>query len=117
MNMGALLLKEEKFAIGQEDGKLVVGNGIKRACESRRGRIRQLVTAPAGPQLCAGARSRLPRYAKVSSFEAKKTIVIHPAERALQRELDTKDSRLSAEELGRLRRQPLGVRSDLLPTW
>ena len=44
MNMGALLLKQVQFDVDPQSGRLNVGDGIKRACESRRGRIRQLVT-------------------------------------------------------------------------
>jgi hypothetical protein len=101
MNMGALLLTEKKFDISPEDGKLVVGDGIKRACESRRGRIRQLVTHLLAPNCAPVLEAESRRYAKMSSFDAKKTIVIHPAERELQSELESKESRLSAEELSR----------------
>ena len=101
MNMGALLLKEEKFPISRDDGRLVVGDGIKRACESRRGRIRQLVTHLLAPNCAPVLEAESRRYAKTASFDAKKTIVIHPAERALQREFERQELRLSAEELGR----------------
>ena len=101
MNMGALLLREERFPIGRDDGRLVVGDGIKRACESRRGRIRQLVTHLLAPNCAPVLEAESRRYAKTASFDAKKTIVIHPAERALQREFERHEPRLSAEELGR----------------
>jgi hypothetical protein len=100
MNMGALLLEEKKFRIDQEDGRLVIGNGIKRACESRRGRIRQLVTHLLAPNCAPVLETESRRFAKMASFDAKKTILIHPAERQIQQELDgTRPKRLTDEEL------------------
>ena len=67
MNMGALLLKETHFNVDAQSGRLIVGDGIKRACESRRGRIRQLVTHLLAPsalrclRLSRGATRRCPR--------------------------------------------------------
>jgi hypothetical protein len=63
-----------------------VGNGIKRACESRRGRIRQLVTHLLAPNCAPVLEAESRRYAKTPSFEARKTILIHPAERHIQEE-------------------------------
>jgi hypothetical protein len=80
MNMGALLLKEERFKVGPKDGKLVIGDGIKRACETRRGRIRQLVTHLLAPNCAPVLEQESRRYAKMTTFDAKKTIMIHPVE-------------------------------------
>jgi hypothetical protein len=100
MNMGALLLTETKFAVDPEIGKLVVGNGIKRACESRRGRIRQLVTHLLAPNCAPVLEAESRRYAKTPSFEARKTILIHPAERHIQEEQSGNGpKRLTEEEL------------------
>ena len=88
MNMGALLLEEKKFTIDVEDGRLLIGNGIKRACESRRGRIRQLVTHLLAPNCAPVLEMRSRRYARMTSFEARKTILIHPAEREIQAAVD-----------------------------
>lgn len=99
MNMAALLLQEKKFQIDGEDGKLVIGNGIKRACESRRGRIRQLVTHLLAPNCAPVLENESRRYANMTSFEAKKTILIHPLERQIQEELEKGTKRLTPEEL------------------
>ena len=87
MNMGALLLKEIKFDVDPQSGRLIVGDGIKRACESRRGRIRQLVTHLLAPNCAPALEAESRRYAKMSSFDSRKTLLIHPAERAIQRRL------------------------------
>jgi hypothetical protein len=84
MNMGALLLKENRFDIDGQSGKLIVGDGIKRACESRRGKIRQLVTHLLAPNCAPVLEAASRRYAKMSSFDSRKTLLIHPAERAIQ---------------------------------
>ena len=100
MNMGALLLTETKFALDPEMGKLVVGNGIKRACESRRGKIRQLVTHLLAPNCAPVLEAESRRYAKIPSFEARKTILIHPAERHIQDEQSgNRPKRLTEGEL------------------
>ena len=100
MNMGALLLTETKFPVDIEIGKLAVGNGIKRACESRRGRIRQLVTHLLAPNCAPVLESESRRYAKISSFQARKTILIHPAERAIKAEYSgNQPRRLTEREL------------------
>lgn len=101
MNMGALLLTETKFAVDPEIGKLVVGNGIRRACESRRGRIRHLVTHLLAPNCAPVLEAESRRYAKIASFDARKTIVIDPAERAIKEEYGAGPSerRLNDEEL------------------
>ena len=100
MNMAALLLQEKRFDIDSEDGKLVIGNGIKRACESRRGRIRQLVTHLLAPNCAPVLESESRRYAAMTSFDAKKTILIHPVERQIQEELEGKrPKRLTEEEV------------------
>jgi hypothetical protein len=101
MNMGALLLTETRFDIDKEMGKLVVGNGIRRACESRRGRIRQLVTHLLAPDCAPVLESEARRYAKMSSFDARKTIVIHPAEREIEGAYRRNQPRLSERELNR----------------
>ncbi len=85
MNMGALLLTEKTFGIDQESGKLVVGNGVKQACERRRGRIRQLVTHLLAPN-CAPVLEESRRYVKMSSFEERKTLLIHPTEHEIRRQ-------------------------------
>ena len=85
MNMGALLLKQIRFAVDPQSGRLSVGDGIKRACESRRGRIRQLVTHLLSPNCAPVLEADSRRYAKMSSFDSRKTLLIHPAERAIQR--------------------------------
>lgn len=84
MNMAALLLKEERFKVGQEDGKLEIGGGIRRACETRRARIRQLVTHLLAPNCAPVLEQASRRYAKLTTFDAKKTIMIHPAERRIR---------------------------------
>ena len=84
MNMGALLLKERRFAIDPKSGRLDVGPGIVQACERRRGRIRQLVTHLLTPN-CAPVLEESRRYAKMSSFEERKTLLIHPAEHEIRR--------------------------------
>jgi hypothetical protein len=100
MDMGALLLEEKKFQIDSEDGRLVVGNGIKRACEGRRGRIRRLVTHLLAPNCAPVLEAESRRYAKIASFDAKKTISIHPAEREIKQEFEgKKQRRLTEEEL------------------
>ena len=100
MNMGALLLTETKFALDPEMGKLVLGNGIKRACESRRGKIRQLVTHLLAPNCAPVLEAESRRYAKMPSFEARKTILIHPAERHIQDEQSgNRPKRLTEGEL------------------
>jgi hypothetical protein len=85
MNMGALLLKEIKFDVDPHSGRLTVGDGIKRACESRRGRIRQLVTHLLAPNCSPVLEAESRQYAKMSSFDSRKTLLIHPTERAIQR--------------------------------
>jgi hypothetical protein len=85
MNMGALLLKEIKFDVDTASGRLVVGDGIKRACESRRGRIRQLVTHLLAPNCAPVLEAESRRYAKMSSFASRKTLLIDPVERAIRR--------------------------------
>jgi hypothetical protein len=100
MNMGALLLEEKRFQVDPESGTLVIGNGIKRACEGRRGRIRKLLTHLLAPNCAPVLEEESRRYAKMTSFEAKKTILIHPIEREIQQEYDQqKDRRVTAEEL------------------
>ena len=84
MNMGALLLKEKQFDVDSQSGRLIVGDGIKRACESRRGRIRQLVTHLLAPNCAPVLEAESRRYAKMSSFDSRKTLLIHPAERAIR---------------------------------
>jgi hypothetical protein len=85
--LGALLLKETKFDFDDRSGRLVVGDGIKRACESRRGRIRQLVTHLLAPNCAPVLEAESRRCAKMSSFDSRKTLLIHPAEHAIQRRL------------------------------
>ncbi|CAH2402774.1 toll/interleukin-1 receptor domain-containing protein [Mesorhizobium escarrei] len=100
MNMGALLLTENRFEISPDDGKLAIGNGIKRACESRRGRIRQLVTHLLAPNCAPVLEAESRRYAKIPSFEAKKAIMIHPAEWEIQRTFNGKEtSKLTKDQL------------------
>lgn len=84
MNMGALLLTEKKFKVDAEEGKLLIGTGVKRACEQRRGRIRKLVTHLLAPNCAPVLEEQSRRYAKITSFEAKKRMLLHPAERAIQ---------------------------------
>ena len=101
MNMGALLLKENRFEVDRESGKLVVGDGIKRACEGRRGRIRQLMThllaSNCAPVLEAESRG----YAKMSSFDSRKTLLIHPTERLIQEHTRGKPIKVGETELTR----------------
>ena len=100
MNMGSLLLTEKKFEVDPEEGTLVIGNGIKRACEQRRGRIRKLVTHLLAPNCAPVLEEQSRRYAKITSFEAKKTMLLHPAERAIQQEDDGKGKpRLTPDDL------------------
>jgi len=80
MNMGALLLREKRFKVSEEDGKLRIGEGIKRACEGHRGKIRHLVTHLLAPNCAPVLEAESRQYAKLTSFDAKKTIMIHPAE-------------------------------------
>jgi TIR domain len=102
MNMGALLLHEKKFEIDARDGKLVVGEGVKRACEGRRGRIRQIVTHLLAPNCAPVLEAESRRYAKIASFDARKTILIHPMERAIQQEREgRRQPRLERDELER----------------
>lgn len=98
MNMGALLLQENHFQVSPENGKLVIGAGIKRACESRRATIRQLVTHLLAPNCGPVLENESRRYAKTTSFEAKKTIMIHPAEREIQETWDGKKTSKASEE-------------------
>jgi hypothetical protein len=84
MNLGALLLKEERFEVSPEDGKLIIGNGIKKACESRRAKIRALVTHLLAPNCAPVLDKQSRQYAKLPSFDAKKTILIHPAEQKIK---------------------------------
>lgn len=98
MNMGALLLQENHFQVSPENGKLMIGAGIKRACESRRGTIRQLVTHLLAPNCAPVLENQSRRYAKMTSFEAKKTIIIHPAEREIQEKWDGKKTSKASEE-------------------
>ena len=98
MNMGALLLQESHFDVSPENGKLMIGDGIKRACESRRGTIRQLVSHLLAPNCAPVLESESRRYAKMTSFEAKKTIIIHPAEREIQETWDGKKTSKASEE-------------------
>jgi hypothetical protein len=65
----------------------VVGDGIKGACESQRGRIRQIVTHLLAPDCAPRLETESRRYAKMTAFDARKTILIHPAEHAIQQEL------------------------------
>jgi len=74
VNMGALLLKEVHFDVDSKNGGLVVGEGIKRACESRRGTIRRLVTHLLAPDCAPVLEAESRRYAKMSSFDSRKTI-------------------------------------------
>src|SRR5262249_13783087 len=67
-----------------QSGRLNVGDGIKRACESRRGRIRHLVTHLLAPNCAPVLEAESRRYAKMSSFDSRKTLLIHPAERVIQ---------------------------------
>ena len=60
-----------------------MGAGIKRACESRRGRIRQIVTHLLAPNCAPVLEAESRRYAKTTSFNARKTLLIHPAEQEL----------------------------------
>ena len=84
MNMAALLLVENKFAVDPGEGKLVIGNGIKRACEGRRGRITSLLTHLLSPNCAPVLEAQSRRYAKMTSFQAKKAILIHPMEHEIQ---------------------------------
>ena len=59
MNMAALLLKEIKFDFDPQSGRLTVGDGVKRACDSRRGRILTASDPPSVSELRAGARARV----------------------------------------------------------
>lgn len=99
MNMGALLLEEKKFEVDAENGRLVIGNGIRMACESRRGRIRHLVTHLLAPNCAPVLEAESRRYARMTSFHARKTILIHPAERAIQQELSGGNLRLTDQQL------------------
>ncbi|HEU4888652.1 MAG TPA: hypothetical protein VFV49_12265 [Thermoanaerobaculia bacterium] len=100
MNMGALLLTETRFCINKEDGKLEIGNGIRRACESRRGKIRQIVTHLLAPNCAPVLEAEARRYAKMSSFDARKTIMIHPAEMEIRRTWkDNSTSKATEEQL------------------
>ncbi|HEX6626149.1 MAG TPA: TIR domain-containing protein [Pyrinomonadaceae bacterium] len=82
MDMSALLLREEHFEIGG-DGKVSLGEGVRRPCEERRRRIRQLVVrllaADGGPVL---PESR--RFARLHTFEEKKALLIHPQQQRFQ---------------------------------
>lgn len=98
MNMGALLLQENHFQVSPENGKLMIGTGIKRACESRRGTVRQLVSHLLAPNCAPVLENESRRYAKMTSFEAKKTIMIHPAEREIQETWDGKTTSKASEE-------------------
>ena len=98
MNMGALLLQENHFQVSPENGKLMIGAGIKRACESRRGAIRQLVSHLLAPNCAPVLENESRRYAKMTSFEEKKTIMIHPAEREIQKKWDGKKTSKASEE-------------------
>ena len=84
MNMGALLLKETRFEVDPESGRLIIGTGIKRACESRRASIRAIVTHLLSPNCAPVLEKQSRQYAKLPSFEAKKAMLIHPAERTLR---------------------------------
>ncbi len=99
MNMGALLLKERRFDIDRQSGRLMVGDGIKRACESRRGRIRQLVTHLLAPNCAPVLEAASRRYAKMSSFDSRKTLLIHPAERAIESRSPGAAVRMGKKEL------------------
>ena len=99
MNMGALLLKETRFEVDRESGKLVVGDGIKRACESRRGRIRQLVTHLLAPNCAPVLEAESRGYAKMSSFDSRKTLLIHPTERLIQAHTRGKPVKVGETEL------------------
>ena len=98
MDMSALLLREERFEIGG-DGKVLVGEGVRRPCEERRRRIRQLVVhmlaADGGPVL---EESR--RFARLHTFEEKKALLIHPQQQRFQR-AKGKRARPRAETLRR----------------
>ena len=82
MDMSALLLREERFEFGG-DGKVAMGEGVRRPCEERRRRIRQLVvqmlTTDCGPVL---KESR--RFARLHTFEEKKALLIHPQQQKFQ---------------------------------
>jgi hypothetical protein len=87
MNMGALLLTEEKFQLDEVEGKLMIGKGIRTACERRRGKIRQIVTHLLSPNCAPVREMESRRYAKMDSVEARKALVIDPAEREIRDEL------------------------------
>jgi len=102
MNMGALLLTEKKFEVSAEDGKLLIGKGIKTACERRRARIRQLVTHLVAPNCAPVFEQESRRYAKMSTFDEKKTIMIHPVERQIQQARGSKERlKVTDEQLER----------------
>lgn len=102
MNMGALLLTETRFTLNTEDGKLEIGKGITRACESHRGTIRQLVAHLLAPNCAPVLERESRRYRKLGSFEEKKTLMIHPAQNEIQAKWDgTRTSKADAEQLSR----------------
>ena len=84
MNMSALLLIETKFKLDAESGRLAVGKGIKQACEKRRGRIRQILTHLLAPNCAPVLEAESRRYAKMSSFAQRRTLLIDPTERELR---------------------------------
>lgn len=99
MDMAALLLREEEFKIGG-DGRLLIDGGIKKPCEKRRRHIKQLVTHMLAPN-CAPVLGESRRFAKMSTFEEKKALVIHPIQWEIQgMRKDKKLRDISKKQLG-----------------
>ena len=87
MEMQALLLQENKFQGLQKDGALDLPEGIRNACERRRLRVKSLVSrllAAGGAPIFESSR----RFAKMTTLEEKKDLLIHPAERAIRKKDD-----------------------------
>jgi hypothetical protein len=100
MNMGALLLSESKFALDPNEGKLQIGEGVKRACEGRRGRINSVLTHLLSTNCAPVLEAESRHYAKMTSFSAKKAILIHPMEHEIQtRSAEGKPARVTDEAL------------------